>query len=212
LNLSDGSQDILEHTQTNRKRISALLPLGKLVEAHQTHGTKVLHISKIEANNEPVSLSGDALISQSNARFLMIKTADCQAIFLIDPVGKVVANVHSGWRGSIVNILGNTIAAMVNEYGSKPENILAGVGPSLGPCCAEFIHYQKEIPSKFWSYKDSRNRFDFWAISRDQLKQAGVKNKNIHVSQICTRCNVHLFFSYRSQKRTGRFAAIIGLI
>jgi len=212
LNVSAGNGDVLEHIKANHKRIGTILPPGKLVAAHQTHGTKVLNISKMFKENEQASLSGDAMVSQRKALFLMIQVADCQAIFLIDPVGKVIANVHSGWRGSIVNILGNTIATMINQYGCNPEDILAGVGPSLGPCCAEFINFRKEIPRKFWSHIDSRNHFDFWAISRDQLKKAGVKNKNIHVSQICTRCNPHLFFSYRSRKQTGRFAAVIGLI
>lgn len=212
LNVSAGNGDVLEHIKANRKRIGTVLPYGKLVTAHQTHGTKVLNISNVFNENEPASLKGDAMISQGEALFLMIQVADCQAIFLMDPVGKVVANVHSGWRGSIANILGNTIATMVNKYGCKPEDILAGVGPSLGPCCAEFINFREEIPRKFWFYKDSRNHFDFWAISRDQLKNAGVKKKNIYMSQICTRCNPHLFFSYRLQQRTGRFAAVIGLI
>jgi YfiH family protein len=211
LNVSKGTKDALTHIETNRKRIAGLIPPGKIVAVHQTHGTRILNVAKAPIENKRTSLCADAMISQKKALFLMIQVADCQAIFLIDPLQKVVANVHSGWRGSVANILGKTILAMVNQYGCKPEHIVAGVGPSLGPCCAEFVNYQAEIPPKFWSFKDDRDHFDFWAISRDQLKKSGVKNANIHVSQICTHCNPHLFFSYRFRPQTGRFAAIIGL-
>jgi hypothetical protein len=211
LNVSKGHKDDLSQIETNREKIAAMMPPGKIVAVHQTHGTGILNVSKALIENERASLCGDAMISQEKALFLMIQVADCQAVFLIDPIRKVVANVHSGWRGSIANILGKTILAMVNQYGCKPEHIVAGIGPSLGPCCAEFVNYKTEIPPEFWSFKDARDHFDFWAVSRDQLKKSGVKNANIHVSRICTRCNPHLFFSYRFRQKTGRFAAIIGL-
>ena len=211
LNVSKGNKDALKHIEANRKTIAGIVPPGKLVAVHQTHGTGILNVSKALIENKRASFCGDAMISREKALFLMIQVADCQAVFLIDPIRKVVANVHSGWRGSVANILGDTILAMINQYGCKPEHIVAGVGPSLGPCCAEFVNYQAEIPFKFWPFKDAHDHFDFWAISRDQLKRSGVKNNNIHVSQICTRCNPHLFFSYRFRRQTGRFAAIIGL-
>ena len=211
LNVSKGNKDDLSHIEANRAKIAAMVPHGKIVAARQTHGTGILNVSNALIENERAPFCGDAMISQEKALFLMIQVADCQAVFLIDPLKKVVANVHSGWRGSVANILADTILAMVNQYGCKPEHIVAGVGPSLGPCCAEFVNYKAEIPPEFWSFKDARDHFDFWAVSRDQLKKSGVKNANIHVSRICTRCNPHLFFSYRFRRQTGRFAAIIGL-
>ena len=91
------------------------------------------------------------------------------------------------------------------------ENILAGIGPSLGPCCGEFVNYRKELPEGFWKYGDDANRFDFWAVSRDQLTASGVREKNIHLSRLCTKCRTDLFFSYRGEGTTGRFMAVIGL-
>ena len=87
----------------------------------------------------------------------------------------------------------------------------AGVGPSLGPCCSEFVHYQKEIPESLWSYRVSENHFDFWAISQAQLVRAGLCPAHIEISRICTRCRRDLFFSYRAAHTTGRFAAIVGM-
>jgi copper oxidase (laccase) domain-containing protein len=123
----------------------------------------------------------------------------------------VVANVHSGWRGSIQNIIGRTVDTMKQHFDCRPDGIIAGIGPSLGPCCAEFIHYETEIPKEFWGYMDSDDHFDFWAISSDQLMKAGVPEPNIESSQMCTRCRTDAFYSYRAEKITGRFAAVIGL-
>jgi YfiH family protein len=130
---------------------------------------------------------------------------------LVDPRRKVVANVHVGWRGSINGIIARTLGAMVKRFGCQAHDIVAGIGPSLGPCCAEFVNYKKEIPEKFWSYKDAAHHFDFWAISRDQLVADGVLPENIAISHMCTKCNTELFFSYRAEGTTGRFAAVIGM-
>jgi copper oxidase (laccase) domain-containing protein len=81
----------------------------------------------------------------------------------------------------------------------------------LGPCCAEFKNFEEEIPERFWSYRDSKKRFDFWAISTDQLRRAGVRPERIEQSGLCTKCRTDLFFSYRGEKTTGRLAAVIGL-
>ena len=141
----------------------------------------------------------------------MIQVADCQPVLLFDPNQKVIAAVHSGWRGSLQNIIGKTIISMVHHFHCSPEKIIAGIGPSLGPCCSEFVHYRKEIPGAFWKYKKNETHFDFWELSRDQMRETGVKTSNIHISGLCTKCRNDLFFSYRRQKITGRFAGVIGL-
>jgi polyphenol oxidase len=141
----------------------------------------------------------------------VILVADCQPVLMVDPVNGVVANVHSGWRGSIQNIIGETVRRMAADFRSRAQDLVCGIGPSLGPCCAEFIHYEDELPEPFWRYRHSANHFDFWQASRDQLTDAGVRNENIHLPGLCTRCNPHLFFSYRGERHTGRFAAVVGL-
>ncbi|HUT43902.1 MAG TPA: laccase domain-containing protein, partial [Desulfobacterales bacterium] len=123
----------------------------------------------------------------------------------------VVANVHSGWRGSINNIIGCTLKVMENSFGCRSRDVVAGIGPSLGPCCAEFVNYKKEIPEAFWKYKNDTNHFDFWSISRDQLCEAGVLFENVDLSRMCTKCDSNRFFSFRGEGTTGRFAALIGL-
>ena len=156
-------------------------------------------------------MTGDGLVTHVAGKTLAIKLADCQAVLIYDPIQKVVGNVHSGWRGSIQNIIGRCIETMTTNFGSDPKDMIAGISPSLGPCCAEFINYKTEIPMPFWKYKNSTNHFDFWRISRDQLVGSGVLPDHIELSDICTKCNSHLFYSYRQSRDTGRFAAVIGL-
>jgi len=165
----------------------------------------------VSSSNNPPPISGDAMVSNVPGKTLAIQVADCQAVQLFDPVQKVIANVHSGWRGSIQNIVGKCVETMKTHFNCLPEDIIAGVSPSLGPCCSEFIYYKTEIPEHFWPYKDRRHHFNFWRITSDQLKDSGLPPENIELSNLCTKCNDHLFFSYRQAKQTGRFVSAIGL-
>lgn len=211
LNVALGNGDVPDHVQKNRAAISACMGDSELVFARQIHGTDI--IKHDETAGLPARAeSGDALMSDVPGKSLVIQTADCQSVLIFDPKHKAVANIHSGWRGSIRNIVGLAVQAMVKEFGSSPPDLLAGIGPSLGPCCAEFIHYRTEIPKVFWPYKNHSDCFDFWAMSRDQLIETGVPMQHIVSSNLCTRCRTDLFFSYRKEKTTGRFAAVIGLV
>jgi YfiH family protein len=161
--------------------------------------------------NAGQAVTADAVVTDLKGRNLVIQIADCQAVLLYDSVRRVIANVHCGWRGSVQNIIGRTIEVMKQHFGCRPGRIHAGIGPSLGPCCAEFINYRKEIPMEFWRYKGLNAHFDFWSLSRDQMLRAGMAETNIESSWICTRCHTDDFFSYRAARTTGRFAAVIGL-
>jgi hypothetical protein len=215
LNVGMGSGDNLEHILQNRAAISGCMGHSELVFANQVHGTTIINHSESCPSGTNLALgkaeSGDALITDVPGKSLVIQTADCQAVLIYDPVRKAVANIHSGWRGSIQNIIGLTVQAMIKDYSSDPKNLLTGIGPSLGPCCAEFIHYRTEIPKALWSYKSRTDCFDFWAMSKDQLTEAGIPENQIVSSNLCTRCRTDLFFSYRKEKSTGRFAAVIGI-
>ena len=136
-------------------------------------------------------------------------------MLLHDPVQQVVAAIHCGWRGSVQGIIGKTITCMQQEYGVFPKSIRAVISPSLGPCCAEFINYRQELPPWMHDYQPSPNHFDFWAISRRQLVEAGIDAQHIDTAGICTKCN-ESFFSYRRAVQnsggiTGRNGSIIGL-
>ena len=212
LNVSFSVGDDPECVRKNKALILDFTGNSELVFTNQVHGTGIWVLSDNTLHMDKASPpSADAMITNLPGKTLMIKAADCQPVLLYDPPQKVIANVHSGWRGSVRNILGNTVEKMASVFGSRPRDVIAGIGPSLGPCCAEFTNYQKEIPPEFWCHKDGGDHFDFWSISKNQLRDAGVLEKNILVSGICTQCRPDLFFSYRKEKMTGRFAAVIGL-
>lgn len=204
-----------EEVWRNRRRVGALFNDATLVFAKQVHGNDVAVWSGNgnvpEDRGAHNTVPADALMTSRAGQALFIQVADCQAVLLVDPVRRVVANVHAGWRGSIGNILGRTVFQMVHRFHSRPDQIFCGLGPSLGPCCAEFVNYRNEIPDDYWPYRGAGDRFDFWRISVDQLLAVGLRRDHIEISNICTRCNQHLFYSYRGERHTGRFAAVVGL-
>ncbi len=213
LNLSFHVGDQLANVQANRTRSLTSLGLCQLVSVHQVHSDRILVVEERHTREE---LGGyDALISTLPDTGLLIQQADCQAVLLWAPQAGVIAAIHCGWRGSVLDIIGKTIQCLQTRCGVAPNTLLAAISPSLGPCCAEFIHYRKELPTWMHAYQIRPHYFDFWAISRQQLIDAGVLPAHIDAAAICTCCNPQ-FFSYRratktSGGRTGRNGSIIGL-
>lgn len=198
-----------ENIRENRARIKKASELPMLASAKQIHGDKVMVVTKpLSADYEFEGY--DALITNLAGIGLMVQQADCQAVLLFDPVRRAIGNIHVGWRGSKANIIQKTIAAMRKMYGTNPQELRAGISPSLGPCCAEFVNFKEELPTRFQTYQVRPHYFDFWAISRDQLTTSGVKPEHIDIAGICTVCD-HRFFSYRREQTTGRFGSVIGL-
>jgi len=208
-NVSFGLGDKSENIYANRKQIKETLDFKRLVSAKQVHGSRVHIINESPADDLEIN-DFDALITNVPGIGLMIQQADCQAVFLFDPENKAVGIAHVGWRGTVADIIAETVFAMSQAFSTEPVDITAAISPSLGPCCAEFINFRSELPAALHGYQVRDNYFDFWAISRDQLCAAGIRPENIQVAEICTCCN-HDFFSYRRDKNTGRFASVIGI-
>jgi copper oxidase (laccase) domain-containing protein len=101
---------------------------------------------------------------------------------------------------------------MEEEFGCRAGDMMAAIGPSLGPCCAEFINHEKIFPAEFVEFMIRNNYFDLWALSRRQLLGASLKSENIETAEICTKCRTDLFFSYRAEGVTGRFATVAMLM
>jgi len=209
LNVSFGVGDEAAHVRENRIKIKRALGLPVLVSARQVHGDRVLAVEAMQPEDWEAE-GYDALITNRSGVGLMIQQADCQAVLLADTKLRAIGVCHAGWRGSVANIIAKTIRAMQQHFAVEPRDLLAAVSPSLGPCCAEFVNYHKELPESFRAFRADGDKFDFWAISRKQLQEAGVPSGNIEIASICTVCNAD-FFSYRRQKITGRFASVIAL-
>ncbi len=157
----------------------------------------------------------DAMITAEKNLCLMIMGADCVPVLLFDPVKKVIGAAHAGWRGTVRNISATTIQTMQNEYGCMPENILAGIGPSIGPQNYEvddvvynaFSKNFKYSPQLFTEGKQpGKYQLDLWKANKIQLIKAGLTEKNIEISGICTFENNRAFFSARKGD-SGRFAS-----
>ena len=206
LNVSLSRGDDPEAVQANLEKIRALFPGMRLVGGHQTHSDQIAVVG--DSGEVP---SCDALITNKRGVALLIKTADCQAAVVYDPVRFVIANIHAGWRGNVQNIYGKTVARMQQEFGCKPEDLLVGISPSLGPDASEFVNYKEEFPQEFWPYQVKPNHFDLWAIARKQFEDAGVLPHHIETAAQCTRSNPEDFFSHRYDPAAGRQATVIGL-
>ena len=215
LNVGFTTGDERQLVEENRQLVADALGCSTCIYLNQIHSDRVLVLQGAR-DKHTLDAAGvqtaDAVVTDIPDLALVIQVADCQPVLLVDPVKKVVANIHSGWKGSISNIIGKCVDAMHDTFGSDPGDILAGIGPSLGPCCSEFVNYTQEIPTHLWPYKNEKNYFDFWRISQDQLTAKGVAPKNITLAGICTRCSADAFFSYRNNNTTGRFAAVIKIL
>lgn len=214
MNTSFSTGDDPDRVAQNRQRIRESLDAQSVpVYINQVHGDRTVVVDNAsDGGNRPPE--ADGMVTACPKRLLVIQVADCQAVMMFDPEKRVAANVHAGWRGSIQNIVGKCIEFMAVRFGTRPKDILAGIGPSLGPCCAEFIHYEKEIPAHLHGYKTETGGvlFDFRKMSADQMVQKGVKAAHIELMDICTRCRPDLFYSYRRERLTGRFASAIGIL
>ncbi len=213
LNCSYTVGDDPSAVEGNRELIRETIGAGTVKEITQVHGDSILVVNNVEQVTKMEKM--DAMITDVAGIGLLIQQADCQAVLLHDPVKGVIGAIHSGWRGSVSNIIAKTIQCMEKEFTVQPSNILAVISPSLGPCCGEFINYHAELPPDFFTFQTTRNHFDFQAISRMQLIHAGVKEKKIDTAKKCTACNED-FFSYRramhrANGQTGRNGSVIAL-
>jgi YfiH family protein len=216
LNLSFAVGDDPVVVQKNRQRLKHFFGIQHLASAVQVHGKRVALVENIEDSAADCEYKEtDALITRQRGVGLLIQQADCQAVLLHDPVRSVIAAVHSGWKGSVQNIIAATITVMEEKFRVNPADLRAVISPSLGPCCAEFVNFTTELPKSFQNWQIKKNHFDFWAISRCQLAEAGLKSEHIETTGICTVCDKD-FFSYRRASRrqenprvTGRNGSVI---
>lgn len=208
LNVSTRTPDHPASVRANLELVREAVGADRLATLDQAHGGDVIVISGKDRDKPVKPLKGDGLVTDVPGLGLVIKQADCQAVILYDPVRRVVANIHCGWRGNVADILGNAVKCMETVFGCGPTHLLAGIGPSLGPCCAEFKGHEDIFPRSFRRFMIGPDHFDLWALSAHQLASAGVEPSRVVVSGLCTRCRTDLFFSYRGEGTTGRFATV----
>lgn len=185
--------------------VKDLLEIPGAIMAEQVHADDI-----VEINERPLAeLRCDAFMTQKKGLPLMVKVADCQGLLIYDPENDAIASVHSGWRGSVLNIIGKTIQKMKQKYDSDPSALLVAISPSLGPCCAEFTDPRNELPAFMHRFIKANNHVDFWSLSLEQLKLEGVLPKHIELAGRCTKCQPG-YYSYRNgdSQRLGVFVKL----
>lgn len=206
LNVGEQPGEKGESVLYNLEKVRGILDLGAFASGVQCHGRE---IADVESSLRAIFPSCDGLITRAENVGLLIKHADCQAALFVDPVERVIGNVHAGWRGNIQNIYAYAVELLEGK-GCKRENLLVGIGPSLGPDAAEFINHREEFPSGFSEFEWRENYFNLWELGRSQLIKAGVLSHHIEVASICTYAHPEDFFSYRRAPVCGRHATVIG--
>lgn len=202
--------------------LGALSLTGRpLATVRQVHGNRVV-VVRSPADAEAARFTeADGLITDSPQVALAVFTADCLPVLLVDPRRGAVAAVHSGWRGTVRRISGRTVALLGEEFGSRPQDLLAAIGPSIGPCCYEVDRPVLEavaaaFPGTAGEFltpvSKERARLDLRAAVARDLKETGVPDENVILINECTACRPDRYFSYRRDGRgTGRMAAVICL-
>ncbi|MGO4881170.1 MAG: peptidoglycan editing factor PgeF [Bryobacteraceae bacterium] len=150
---------------------------------------------------------GDALVENTPAHLVAVKTADCIPILLADEEHRAVAAVHAGWRGTACGILGQALRAMREEFGTQPTRVSAAIGPGIGKCC-----YQvgAEVAAQFGEAGPCC--IDLTDVNRRQLVEAGLPETQIYAAGLCTKCVAEDFHSYRRDKEgAGRMLSFIGV-
>lgn len=223
LNLNFNRPDPKSNVKKNYEILSNELgvPLNDMALSHQVHDKKILKVTKEHRGmgivRERSYQNIDGLVTQETGLMLVTYYADCVPIYFFDPVDNVIGLTHSGWRGTLLNIGGETIRVMKESFGCSPENVLVAFGPHIKTCCFEVDSDVADVFISTYTWVESyiTKRADKWIIDLESiiiknLTEQGVSEENISGCRICTKCNSDVFFSHRGSKnQTGTGAAFL---
>lgn len=212
LNLRLSSKDNIQNVYYNIAKICEVLNVNEsnICKAYQNHTNNVIYINSENMEQfyymKQNTTQADAYITNEKGIVTMITTADCVPLIIYDPDNNVIANVHSGWKGTLKQVYIKVLNKMVKEFNTKLQNVIICMGPAIGKCC--FTSKEKSFKNKFteiWKNekdyieKDSDDTYHIdlkYVIKQDVLAQ-GVLPRNIYDAPICTKCNSADFYSYR---------------
>lgn len=219
LNLGGTVGDDREHIITNRERLFEVFktPVSSLYDVWQVHSSEMKFANVPRPLDQPHE-KADIIATKKVGITLFMRFADCVPIFFYDPVEKVIAIAHAGWIGTLNGIAQTAVEGLHREFGSKPSDLMVGIGPSIGP-----DHYQvgdeviQKVEAKFGSdaeillhNSEGKIQLDLWKTNELILQKCGVRQ--IEIAGICTACDLSEWFSHRGEKgKTGRFAALMTL-
>lgn len=218
LHVGDEPELVLE----NRRRYAEALGVKpeSFTTCAQVHGSQVVKVTQELVGSGALEFANtiketDSLITDLAGVPLLLFYADCTPVLLADPKTGAIGLAHAGWRGTVAGIAKKTVAAMVQEFGCEPSDILGAIGPAIGACCYEvddFVRNQAAGYEKFFepNGKIGKYQLDLWGYNRQQLLEAGLKSEHIAVAEVCTADNSQLICSYRAEKgQTGRMGVCL---
>lgn len=219
LNFGASVGDDTNRVMTNRERALATFNLDptNVYDTYQVHSSEIVAAEIPLAKGEP-HIKADGIITNQPRLTLMMRFADCVPILLVDPVHHAIGIAHAGWIGTLNKIALQAVSKMVINFGTDPKEIIAAIGPSIGPDhypvgqeVLEKVHSVfAEDEEKLINYRNGEPHLDLWKANQIVLHEAGVSQ--IEIAGICTSCNVEDWYSHRGEHgRTGRFGIIIGL-
>ncbi|MBI5598104.1 MAG: peptidoglycan editing factor PgeF [Deltaproteobacteria bacterium] len=220
LNMGLNLGDKIENVKANRAlagRRFGFAP-ARLATVRQVHGDNVVTVESSGARDY-TSVEADAIITAVQGAAVGVLTADCLPILIFDPGKRAAAAVHAGWRGTVRRVAERAVCTMIEKFGSDAGGLRASLGPSIGPCC---YVVGKDVTDEFkkafgrdaerYVKAEGRDsaRVDIRGANMLLLKEAGLREENIGVENICTSCRNDVFFSYRKDgKDTGRQLSFI---
>ncbi len=226
LNLGVSRGDDPDHVRENYRRFFSAIGVdgGKIAISNQVHGGVVRCVTTADLRGDPydkVSYEADGLMTDLPGVALVIYSADCIPILFYDPVRRVAAAVHAGWRGTAAGVASAAVERMRDVYGCDPADILAAVGPGIGPDCFET---HEDVPNAMTAAlstavlrhirikENGKFAVDLKNINAMRLEQAGLDPDHIAVSDLCTSCHPEMFWSHRKLgTNRGSMAAAIQL-
>ena len=232
MNLSYTRGDVKEAVDENYMRISEIMghghKLDDFVSTFQTHTTNIRVVNEEDRGKGPGRprdyMDIDGLITNVPGIILSTFHADCPPVYFVDPVHKAIGLSHSGWKGTKGKISAKTIEAMGGNYGTIPQDLVCAIGPSIcGPCyeigedvasqfAESFSKDELEQKGILVPYPNGKYRLFLWNAIKQTLLECGVKEENIFVTDVCTKCNSDILFSHRVQhEERGNLAAFLCL-
>ena len=207
MNISTNRGDDPDAVAENKRLIAKAIGVdaGKMVFTNQTHTTNVSVVSQEDFGN--VLDETDGLITNTPGLCLVTFYADCVPLYFVDPVERAIGLSHSGWRGTVSKMANVTVKKMCDTFGSKPENIIAAIGPSICQDCYEVSddvieQFQKAYQEKDWNhlfYKKENGKYqlNLWKANEINFLESGISPDHIAVTNVCTCCNPDVLFSHR---------------
>ncbi len=216
LNLSYHTEDVRHNVEGNRSSLARSFDLQphQLLTVNQVHGHDILVID--QANHDLshfLSVESDAIVTNQPGIMIGVLVADCYPVLLFDPQKRAVAVIHVGWRGAASGLLGKTVACLETLFGSRPDQLLAAVGPGIAAHSYTVdrpVRDAFQAGSGYWSQIARETGLHQWQLDLQkscllQLEGSGLASDKIDVVAECTCCHRELFFSYRRDKgQTGR--------